>query len=833
MEEPIPWSFNDVIFGRHVPLDQADKVDEEKTPFYKLNDFKLYKRNPISIPPFLGVSANYFNPRWSGERRLKNVVAVLEYVPAQENLSVLSHEASISGIRSEEFNREVGAETSGLRQPTLARTLSVTTQTTLQKAFKLLDLFNEDEIRKALMKHVINAAMDFLPSDAVRDEVYDKFKENGRFTINSLRRLLLSDTLRKEENGRYYVALSLAEAESLRRIMHLRGREIREQAGIELKLRILPLDFAAIDVVVPNAPAAAQLPNPAVENTYQASASQQTLRFFDGELQYSDKDINILLRALQGSPCTPRQVFFEHVMGCRRRLRRKWQESPLAQVFTLRSEFHLLQQRAQVFRMRLAIAQRKLSIFEAFTFFDSDKNGHLSPGKLWASTDFLSIPLDAHDIVDLMRSRDLDGDGNLGWGDFSYMLKWNDDELTKVDRILFEGEGAIPTIDMDLDNLPHLQAKDDTEVKVLWQALDKDAAKQAQLEQQEQMVLEEQRRIELEVEEDNKDRERGLMPNPLVEEDKISFDFSTGKLPRKVTAYGFVEYRSQADGKYGLFVDKKSYLQLPLSHPVFQDTAVATMGFGVRLNRYTVAMHVNLKALPINRQALFRTARPTALNSSAAEIVVQSDGSVGFGMFCDGSLGRLTPMKWHHVAFAVDITQGSLTCFIDGQVTSIISGFAEELYDIDGSFSLSFDPEEGLYLAASGEETGMLGVESVRSVVVYNRPLTPDEVQDLFLFQQASSSWNCEQCTTSNDFTQMLCRVCEYPRPASAAPPVVATSSLVAPAPSQNSLLVQQLQEMGIPATDADVEAATIALGDNADSSALLDYIMQQKFGGM
>lgn len=40
-------------------------------PLYELSCFRLYKREPIAFPHYLALSANHFNPKWTGERRLK------------------------------------------------------------------------------------------------------------------------------------------------------------------------------------------------------------------------------------------------------------------------------------------------------------------------------------------------------------------------------------------------------------------------------------------------------------------------------------------------------------------------------------------------------------------------------------------------------------------------------------------------------------------------------------------------------------------------------------------------------------------------------------------
>ena len=70
-EEPVSWPLSTLS----TPLDQ------QAEPFYPLSQFKLYKRSPISFPEYVYCSNNYFNPMWSGARRIKNVVMVMDWLP--------------------------------------------------------------------------------------------------------------------------------------------------------------------------------------------------------------------------------------------------------------------------------------------------------------------------------------------------------------------------------------------------------------------------------------------------------------------------------------------------------------------------------------------------------------------------------------------------------------------------------------------------------------------------------------------------------------------------------------------------------------------------------
>lgn len=45
-------------------------------PFYCLKDFKLRHQEPLYFPESMLISSNYFNPNWTGLRRVKNVIMV-------------------------------------------------------------------------------------------------------------------------------------------------------------------------------------------------------------------------------------------------------------------------------------------------------------------------------------------------------------------------------------------------------------------------------------------------------------------------------------------------------------------------------------------------------------------------------------------------------------------------------------------------------------------------------------------------------------------------------------------------------------------------------------
>ena len=75
-EVPTPWAVSS--------LRDFNRAQQ----FYRLRDFHLYKRRPIAFPENVMLSRNYFNPRWSGHRRMKNVIVTMEWIPNATELLV-------------------------------------------------------------------------------------------------------------------------------------------------------------------------------------------------------------------------------------------------------------------------------------------------------------------------------------------------------------------------------------------------------------------------------------------------------------------------------------------------------------------------------------------------------------------------------------------------------------------------------------------------------------------------------------------------------------------------------------------------------------------------
>ena len=116
------------------------------------------------------------------------------------------------------------------------------------------------------------------------------------------------------EGQRLSSAVTLAEAETVRWMMHK-----RHPAICDLQVALHTLDGNPIDKTQ--------------SFVAQPLAGLQGLRFFNGEMYYTDKQLDELLQLLILDTCQLREDYFVKCMLLRRRERCKWIDTPIAKVF--------------------------------------------------------------------------------------------------------------------------------------------------------------------------------------------------------------------------------------------------------------------------------------------------------------------------------------------------------------------------------------------------------------------------------------------------------------------------------------------------------------------
>eukprot|EP00658_Telonema_sp_P-2_P048635 TRINITY_DN36989_c0_g1_i2.p1 TRINITY_DN36989_c0_g1~~TRINITY_DN36989_c0_g1_i2.p1 ORF type:complete len:243 (+),score=66.74 TRINITY_DN36989_c0_g1_i2:304-1032(+) len=158
---------------------------------------------------------------------------------------------------------------------------------------------------------------------------------------------------------------------------------------------------------------------------------------------YPSYATNLIVRGLHNAMPSDREAFFLSTLASRRRLERKWQETPIAKAFVVPDEWITLKQQAQSIFMYEAIMRRGLTLYEAFVTVDADDNGVLSAAELYGALLWLGAPEVTPDgVLDLLEVADTDRDGSISWNEFSTLLEPDLFEKPEEDDVNEEPESV-------------------------------------------------------------------------------------------------------------------------------------------------------------------------------------------------------------------------------------------------------------------------------------------------------------------------------------------------------------------------------------------------------
>ena len=160
------------------------------------------------------------------------------------------------------------------------------------------------------------------------------------------------------------------------------------------------------------------------------TSTHHLFRFFDSDMHFDDTSLIQLTRGLQNSTPLQRERYFMSIIGARRRLTRKLEDTTLSRVFTHRDEWSYMKQLGQAVFLRKSIERLGLSVWDTFNTFDADDNGKLSPEEIFGAVRWLKVPnMDAEDVVDFIRAFG-NRDNSLGYKQFADLLR---DPMKEVD----------------------------------------------------------------------------------------------------------------------------------------------------------------------------------------------------------------------------------------------------------------------------------------------------------------------------------------------------------------------------------------------------------------
>ncbi|CAE7259970.1 unnamed protein product [Symbiodinium microadriaticum] len=387
-------------------------------PFYPISDFAVHRGmlggdcNFLDeLPPFLMISDNYYRKAWrmQSTRRLRNIICVLEWVPDRQQLQPLEIPGQLSAQQIEwlrllfELHRWDGGETAGDK----------VTGENLTALYKSLGLWG-------------TASQESCSFDA-------------------LQRGVATQSLYGYQQGRFFVALSLEEAQHLRAALH-RGEEVLNKEVFKLSSPLLTLRC-----LCPGGPK-----EPVTVNGQRGLERHFVLADFGNEratvprfdlevaehcFHFANCDLlprsqlPVLLRALRGAEPEKRLRWWQDLRRCRRRTRESWQRLPIGPVFLEKDEFKALASEALLQRLRRSLAERQLWPADVFHLLDTHSCGSLAPADVERGLEWMlgfqgsqvsSLQIATRFpalLTALFRALDEDGDGRITVEEFKAALE--------------------------------------------------------------------------------------------------------------------------------------------------------------------------------------------------------------------------------------------------------------------------------------------------------------------------------------------------------------------------------------------------------------------------
>jgi len=219
-----------------------------------------------------------------------------------------------------------------------------------------------------------------------------------------------TDTFNRVQEGRYFVATSLREAEALRGCIHLRqGRPLVDGKNAEIALRVG-------DTMIDSSGGFQEA------GQYQGRQARQLFKFFNSDLDFAESEVSMLLAGIKKNDLEARTTWFEDIRSVRRRSRKDWKSSSISPVFCTANEYILLARRAVLATVRLLIKVNGMRLLDAFRAFDSNHDGILLCSELYGGLEWLGMSLQPKDIHEIVRYIDKTGEGRVTWEDFEKAL---------------------------------------------------------------------------------------------------------------------------------------------------------------------------------------------------------------------------------------------------------------------------------------------------------------------------------------------------------------------------------------------------------------------------
>jgi hypothetical protein len=415
-------------------------------------------------------------------------------------------------------------------------------------------------------------------------------------------------------------------------------------------------------------------------------------------MHFKPDELNVLLRSIPAKPVT-RRLFFAMVVACRRRLRKNWEATPLAKLFTLEDEWSMLKLRAQVARTREAIRKRGLLLHDAFLKFDYSRTGMLTLAEVYGAFEWLRIPVEPAEVLFFVRS--VSREDHVTYNNFMELLCPPDEEAASfalLEGAAAEADGELPSTALPVDPTTPALVRQLSRVAPKGSAVLSDLSLQMDLEEAE-VEKEFKRQLKLiEIEREARQREQAVMadfhwlrstrkpgkPPYLVTRHSCYYDCARGKeghadgLPIGLEGRGKVRYVRQGEARVPC-------LRLPHQSFLVARVPFSKNGGGDHLNQFTVTMQVKFTVeLPkhLTSTAGFDTWSKLQEGDLPSQLRITSHhgGSGRLGAhdcYGDASSPQIRLDEWFTISASVDTAAGVMLTYVDGRLASTVKGIPE------------------------------------------------------------------------------------------------------------------------------------------------------------
>jgi Ca2+-binding EF-hand superfamily protein len=354
------------------------------------------------------MSKNYYDKSWSTKthRRLKNVLVTMDFCPSRSAIE------------------EVAAA---------GKALSGTQEKMLRRAFSGADNENSGTISVAELKEVLKA-VDVDVDGEEGERLFQKMPDlmNRPVTFEDLKQLLEQGLYYRVQAGRYYVVLSLFEAECMRAVMH-QQTHLPLLPGKDTAVA-LRTDRTVLDATYGYEPA----------QNFQDSTARSCYRFIDSAINYQPREVSLLLRALQENELEKRYNFFVEVRSNRRRKQKDPATTALSKVFITADEHHMLNHKIASGRITAMLKSRGMYPRDCFAAIDRDHDGLLNYDDLKQGLEWMGLKLDQVLLLGFMKELDKDRDGYINLEEFKGAVGFEDDGSMAANAAAFNNGMPLP-----------------------------------------------------------------------------------------------------------------------------------------------------------------------------------------------------------------------------------------------------------------------------------------------------------------------------------------------------------------------------------------------------